>query len=237
MLPNSDPKVLSALLDAQHVHAPVTLMLNDGHQPTQSNLLGFDYYDNTLLIDNLRPALSVKQLKTLEREPVWLRIKVGNELLQVLCLLVEFQCDLHTLAIVRCEFTRDHRWFPRITFPVRSGPKCRLSPPNLLPIWGYVRNLSTNGAMIEFYGDDLRESLSNMREVDTHIRFNELFQLTMVCDIKTLKYMRSPSCHTQLRLKFSRHTDISRHQVDGFIDALREDAAFSNGESKGQYVA
>ncbi len=237
MLPNSDPNVLSALLDAQHIHSPVTLMINDGYTPAQSSLLGFDYYDNTLLIDNLRPALSVRELQRMEREPVWLRLKVGDQRLHILCLLVEYQCDLHTLAIVRCEFTRDLRWFPRVSFPSRVGPKCRLSPPHQIPVWGYVRNLSTNGAMIEFYGEDLRESLANMKQVDTHIRFNELFQLNMSCDIKTLKYLRSPSCHTQLRLMFNRHTDISRHQVDGFIEALRSDDQASATSGKGLHVA
>lgn len=221
MLDISDREVLAALLDAQQVHRSVKLYLQDGSMPLNSTVLGFNYYESSLLLDAISPALSAQQQKSLSQVPVWVQLRHEDRFLNVLCLLEDSQFDLHTLKILQCEFTQNQRWFSRVHFDPRKGPKLRMDLPHALPLYGYLRNLSVHGAMVEFYGEDIREQLRGLKQCHCLVRFNELFQLQLNCDIKHLSFERRPSCHSQLRLMFAVHTEVSYSQIENFIDALK----------------
>ncbi|MFL0799123.1 MAG: flagellar brake protein [Agarilytica sp.] len=222
MLDLSDQELISALLDAQQQHKVVKVYLTNGSQALNSNLLGFDYYERSLLLDSLTPPVGNQQLKSMAKTPFWLQVRHQDSYLNLYCVVSEFQYDLYTLKILQHEFTDNQRWFPRIRFDARQGPELTLDVPHELPIKGRIRNLSVHGAMVEFYGEDIREHIGSLQHCLCRLRFNELFDVELKADVKQLTYERKPSCHSRLRLMFTSHSGVSYSQLDNFIDAFNE---------------
>lgn len=220
----SDQDLVSALLDAQQNHKVVKVYLPDGNQPLSSTVLGFDYYERSLLLDSLTPPVGKQKLKTLEKTPFWLQLRHEDRYLNLFCVVDEYQYDLYTLKILQHEFTDNQRWFSRIRFDVRKGPQLTVDLPHELPIKGYIRDLSAHGALVEFYGNDIRDQLEDRKVCDCRLRFNELFDVELKAEIKQLTFARRPSCHSQLRLMFTSHSSVTFSQLENFIEAFNEDA-------------
>lgn len=219
----SDQNLLAALLDAQQQHKVVKVYLPNGCQALNSTVLGFDYYERSLLLDSLTPPIGKKKLKSLEKTPFWLQMRHQDQYLNLFCVVLEFQYDLYTLKILQHEFTDNQRWFSRIRFEVRQGPQLSLDLPHELPIKGHIRNLSAHGAMVEFFGDDIREQLDGRTVCDCRLRFNELFDVELKAEVKQLSFVRRPSCHSRLRVMFASHSSVSFTQLENFIEAFSEE--------------
>ena len=224
MLTLSDQDLLNALLEAQHHHKSIKVYLPDGNLALNSTVLGFDYYARTILLDSLTPPIRGRQAKTLEKTPFWLQLRHDGSMLNIFCTLDECQYDLYTLKILQHEFTDNQRWFSRIHFDVRTGPSLSIEIPHELPIEGHIRNLSVHGAMVEFYGDDVRERLGTQTASHCRMRFNDLFDVQLQAEIRQAAFLRKPSCHSALRLVFRAHNDVSYAQLDNFINAFQENA-------------
>ncbi len=224
MLTLSDQDLLNALLEAQHHHKSIKVYLPDGNLALSSTVLGFDYYARTILLDSLTPPIRGRQAKTLENTPFWLQLRHDGSMINIFCTLEECQYDLYTLKILQHEFTDNQRWFSRIHFDVRTGPKLSLEVPHELPVEGHIRNLSVHGALVEFYGEDVRERLGAHGNYNCRMRFNDLFDAHVTTEIRHAAFLRKPSCHSALRLVFRSHSDVSYAQLDNFINAFQEEA-------------
>ncbi len=218
----SDQTLIAALLDAQQQHTFVKVYLPNGDQPLCSTVLGFDYYEKTLLLDSLTPPIGQDQLSSMEKTPFWLQMKHRDSYLNIFCIVEEFQYDLYTLKILQHEFTDNQRWFSRIKFDTRKGPELTLEVPHELPVVGYIRNLSVHGAMAEFYGEDIRDRVTTNGPISCRLKFNELFDISLKAEIKNLAFLRKPSCHSHLRVLFRSHSNVSFSQLQNFIDAFNE---------------
>ena len=233
MLDIKNPDIIGALLDAQDTHSNVKIYQLHCIEPLHSRVLGFDYYSQTLLIDGFSPPQNQKNLALMKEEAFYLQIKASNgKFLRLTCLLVEEHFDLFTLKILTAEFTLNQRWFQRIQFEPRNGPACKFALKEQLPIEGHIRDLSVHGALVECYGDDLREQFVFSRFCETQIKFNELFELSTTCQLKQIQFSRKPSCHTRIRIGFSHHTSVSYSQVENFINAFEHDLAFDSSAIK-----
>lgn len=218
----SDQTLIAALLDAQQQHTFVKVYLPSGDHPLSSTVLGFDYYEKTILLDALTPPIGKQQLSSMERTPFWLQMKHQDSYLNIYCIVEEFQYDLYTLKILQHEFTDNQRWFSRVKFDARQGPELTLDIPHELPIIGHIRNLSVHGAMAEFYGEDIRDRVGSSDPITCRLRFNELFDITLKAQIKNLTFLRKPSCHSHLRVQFSSHSNVTFSQLQNFIDAFND---------------
>ncbi|VUD56493.1 hypothetical protein TDB9533_02149 [Thalassocella blandensis] len=220
-----DPDLLSALLEAQFNHAQATLFLNNEATPFSSTLLGFDYYENTLLIDGLSPPIEQMIRNRLMQKPFWMQIKSERGYIHISCILLEVQHDLYTLSLLEGELTHNRRWHPRLAFPSRSGPKIKFQRKNGPDLDGIIRDISISGATADFFGKDIRSELQKNSQVKTRIVFNEQFNLSVDCLIKQSSFLRQPCCHSKVRLMFNDYDQVSRLQLQEFIEALTETEA------------
>ncbi|WP_086932660.1 hypothetical protein [Agarilytica rhodophyticola] len=218
-------KLLRALLDAQQEHAKLTIYLNNSPQIHHSVLLGFNYYENSILIDGLHPPVCHKVLKSLESSPFWLQLKTGEEFLNLQCEIADNLYDLYTLRLLDHRFSNNQRWFSRIYFENRRGPKISVTVPHQIPIVGYIKNLSAHGALAEFYGPDIRPMLANIERCQCYLEFNKAFRMQLKCEIRRVSFERSPSCHSLIRFTIASHDNKYFVQLDSFINALKEDSS------------
>lgn len=225
-------EIVSALLDAQQRRQCVRVYNLEGDKPYVSKILGFDYYEQALLVDGFSPALSKSTLLSMSTTPFWVQLPYKSQYLNLYCLIEEAQFDLFTLKILRCEFTENQRWFSRIHFEPRKGPGLELHLPYDLPAQGTIKNLSVHGARVDFYGDDLRERLVGVKGCHCQIRFNDLFDVRFECQIKQHSFERKPSCHTELRLMFINHSPVSYSQLENFVEAFSEELPFRKSPSR-----
>lgn len=216
-------ELVYALLDAQQEHKSITIFLNNNTQALRSTVLGFNFYENTLLIDGLNPPVNHTVLKCLATMPFWVQLKCGERYLNLQCVMSENRYDLYTLTLLDHKFTNNQRWFSRIYFDTRRGPEISMFVPHHLPIAGHIKNLSAHGALAEFYGTDIREAFTGMESCNCHIGFNDMFSIDLKCDIKKCSFERRPSCHSVLRVTFDASNSHNISRLDNFIDALGND--------------
>lgn len=221
MLEIQDTELVTALLDAQQHHKSVKVYLPNGGQPLASAILGFDYYQQTILLDGFNPPLSRQHIQQLAQVPFWLQLRTEDEYVNVFCTLVEHQFDLYTLKILQHEVTDNQRWFARVEFDARKGPEFSLDIPYDLPLKGHVRNLSVHGALVEFYGSDVRDQLGGLKQAQSSLRFNELFGVELKADIKQVSILRQPM-RSAVRVMFNQHSSVSFSQLENFIDSFNQ---------------
>ncbi len=216
----SNPALIGALIDAQRRHKSVRIVPPAGENSVASTILGFDYYESTLLLDNFAPQISRSDTESMKHCAFWLQLPHQDHFLTLYCLLESHLYELYTLKILSYEFTSNRRWYPRIHFDPRRGPILSLTPPHALPVDGWIKNLSVRGAQVEIYGEDIREQLAGQARCDCRIKFNELFTVDCTAAIRQLAFKRSPACHSSLRLVFPQLSPVVFRQLENFIEAL-----------------
>ncbi len=217
-----DTVLTSALLEAQNSHKSVKIYTQNTAQRFFSTILGYDYFESSLLIEGLQPSPHMSTITLLETQPFWIQLKEGDRFLNVLCILRERHYDLYTLKIVKYEFSDNQRWFPRIHFDTLKGPEFIFEAQFNIPIVTNIRDLSVHGAAVESPGKDLRESFLGISSCPCKIRFNELFTVSLEAEIKQINFIRKPSCHTHIRLMFESICLTSQVQLENFIDAFNK---------------
>ncbi|MFL0809629.1 MAG: hypothetical protein K6L76_04385 [Agarilytica sp.] len=213
--------LVTALLDAQQHHKAVKVYLPNGQQALASAILGFDYYEQTILLDAFNPPLSRHQLQQLGQIPFWLQLRADEHYVNVYCTVLEHKYDLYTLKVLQHEISENQRWFPRISFDARKGPEIELAIPYELPLKGHIKNLSVHGALVEFYGNDAREYMAGLKKCESRVRFNELFEMKLLADVKNYSLQRNPM-RTTLRVMFNDHTSVTYSQLENFIDTFNQ---------------
>jgi hypothetical protein len=217
-----DSDMVSVLLEAQNMHSRVNVILGDNSDALTSVVLGFDYYEKTLLIDGFIPPLDRSNIQNARLSPFCLQLKHLDGYLNLSCRLLETLHDLHTLTIVDGEFTQNRRWNARLYFDNREGPTFSFSPLSEPKVSGSIRNLSADGACIEFLGRDITVSLQRLSKFTSNIAFNEQFHIQLECEVKQVRFLRIPCCHSLLRVAFTSYRPVIRAQLENFIDSLHD---------------
>ncbi len=220
-----DPDLLSALLEAQLSHSATTIIVEGESTVFNSSLLGFDYYENTLLIDGLSPPLDVALRNKLENIPFWLQIKHPRGYINLSCVLVGAKHELYTLQMLDGELTQNRRWQSRLIFNARSGPTTKFWIKQNLPVEGTLHDISVGGASVDFFGKDTRSSIARNNEYTFAIQFNEQFTLSLTGIIKQNRFKREPCCHSRARVVFTRLDEVVRSQLINFIDNTLDESA------------
>lgn len=211
---------ITTLLDAQQEHRSIKIFLNSRQAPRMSAVLGFDYFGQQLLLDGFLPQVEEKVKKAMHKQPFWAQLRADRGVLNICCVLIETTCDLHTVKIIHCEHSDNRRWHTRIHFRPRSGPDITFDVPRDLPLQGAIRNLSVHGALVEFYGDDVRDRLIERRRYNGRLRFNEHFDLEINCQLRKVNFNRKPACHGAVRLMFEHSSEVALVQLENFIEAF-----------------
>lgn len=220
-----EPDVISALIEAQFKHAQARLILNNETTPISSTLLGFDYYENAILLDGLHPPIADRLLKRLQQAPFWLQIKVQSGYLHILCIIKSVQHDLYTLELIDGDISLNRRWHPRVSFSARKGPKVHISQRDLQFSDAYIKDISISGAQILVYGAQRQSALQKNASIHLSMQFNDQFSLGAQASVLRQQWQRTPNFHSVLRVKFSPLEAHARGQLQHFIDALTEEIA------------
>lgn len=218
----SDWKIWEAdvLVNCGLKHQFVTVYLPDSGNIHQSFLHGFDLQASQLLLDGLYPW-SAKALHMKDR--FWLQIRCEHGFFNLQVELQEIDghhgSEFLTVKVLTSELTHNRRWNTRVYFEPRQGPEVELQLDQYPLVKAQVANLSRHGALLEIYGKDIKTDAAN-RLLTGNFKFNDYFHMPLDCVIKQNRFLRSPCCHTQIRLQFSQLTEEEQAKLDTFIHAV-----------------
>lgn len=201
-------------------HQLVTVYLPESGDIHQSFLYGFDLQASQLLLDGLYPW-PTKALRM--KDSFWLQIRCEHGFFNLHVELQEIDghhaSEFLTVKVLTTELTHNRRWNTRVYFEPRKGPEVELQLDNYPLIKAQVANLSRHGALLEVYGKDIKADTTN-RLLNGNFKFNDYFHMPLDCVIKQSRFLRSPCCHTQIRLQFSRISEDDQAKLDTFIHAV-----------------
>ncbi|WP_075185568.1 hypothetical protein [Teredinibacter haidensis] len=213
-------------------HHFVTVYNPTSGDTSQSFIHGFDLKNSLILLDGLYPR-PTKHLQS--RNPLWLQIPCTHGFFNLQVSLVETDgyrgSELLTVKVLSTELSHNRRWNTRVYFDARQGPKVELQL-DLQPIQtAFISNLSRKGALLEIYGKDIKNALNPKKVIRGLFCFNQQFQLSLEASVKQCRFLRTPCCHTQLRLQFNLPNDEQQAQLETFIDAIASPHSFGSFSS------
>lgn len=149
---------------------------------------------------------------------------------------------LITLRIHAIEKDENRRLYSRAIFNQANAPKVMVSAPGKAAFQCKLIDVSRQGAKIIYQGRDIRQDLATQTIVSDslagsppllsiEILFNDHFSLPLSCHLVQAKYLRSPGCHNQLRVKFIRPTTTDQCQLDEFITLVSGESRVNNTQS------
>jgi len=187
----------------------------------QSFIHGFDLQSSLLLLDGLFPW---PQQRLRPGASFWIQIKCDSGFfnLEVKLLEVEGQKghELLTVRVCQTNLTHNRRWHPRVYFEPRQGPQVELQLDNQPLQTAWIANLSSRGALLEVFGQDLKASVNQTSQIEGVFRFNDHFHLTLKCQVRQSRFLRTPCCHTHIRLQFRVINEEQQAQIDTFIHSI-----------------
>lgn len=218
--------VLKALLDAQRRRSPIKLYLADDHLPCSSAVLGFDFTQQSLLLDRPVGGLTRAQAHCMTTSPFWLQMSYQNRTIAVQCQTLDDADELFTVRMTNIALDTSRRWFPRVHFIARQGPKFALTLSGTQTLTGNVRDLSVHGARVDFYGNNIRTLINARKTLECRLNFNDFFTLHMFADVQQSEYVRRSPRHSRMRVIFQQ-TEESFTQLRDFVDMFDRDLGFA----------
>lgn len=203
----------------------VTVFLPESGETVQSFIHGFDLDTSELLLDGLFPHPKMFNSNTYyETKAFWVQIRGGEGLytmeVQLLEVLGSRGHELVSVKVLQGGLSGNRRWRTRIYFDARQGPQVELQLDEHPIITGHVANLSNQGAMLEVYGKDLKTAAQIGKGLRARYKFNDHFQLELRGVLKQSRFLRSPCCHSQLRVQFMLMPAETRAQLDTYIHSI-----------------
>jgi len=209
------------LVDCGLKHQFITVFVPETGEAHQSFLHGFDLENSLLLLDGLYPW---PHQPSVPNTTLWLQIRCKRGFLNMETELQEMEgyrgSEYLTVKVKQVELTHNRRWHPRVYFEQNKGPTVELQLPDHAMIKAHVANLSARGALLEIFGKDIKTPCS--RSFFGHFVFNEQFSLDLHGTIRQMRFLRSPCCHTQVRIQFQKMSAEQQAQLDIFIQASDE---------------
>ncbi len=211
---------IDALICNHKNHSLVQVITPKRLQRFQSIILGFDAYEDEILLGGIYPQPSPEMLEYLLEEQFWIQCNYKNQFLNIGARTNEIitSSDLISANIVESKMTNDRRWSPRAEFKSFHGPKVEVMPTHGEIERGEVKNISYHGAMLEFFGADLRKIISQGEFLNIRIFFNEQYVIETKVKVKQCFFRRKPCRHSGIRIEFSNSRDIDQMQIQEFVD-------------------
>jgi len=209
------------LVDSCLKHQFVTVFLPNSGETVQSFIHGFDLDAALLLLDGLYPwppnRLSIDT-------EFWVQVRCEHGFYNLQVALCELDGargnELLTVRVKTAQISHNRRWNTRVFFDARKGPVVDLQLPDEALQIAYIANLSRRGALLEVYGKDLKQQLNRQGKLSGLFKFNDYFQLPLEASIKQCRFLRTPCCHTQMRIMFQNLTEDNQARLDTFIHAI-----------------
>jgi len=191
------------------------------NQKYQTVLLGVDFDNDNLLLDQLFP-----QINENSRDDCFeLRF---YDCSKTLALDIKFESALALNGkpaqigkVINKRMLSDRRSNKRIYFDKSSAPMVSILIPMTPQITGKITNLSSHGIEIHFFGDHRPDV--QMRQGDCKIHFFEGLNLDIKILVKQVSFMKTPCSRCLIRVLF---LDTKTHQTDQlnqFIEAYDQE--------------
>ena len=211
---------IDALISNHKNHSLVQIITPEKLTRFQSIILGFDAYEDEMLLGGIYPFPDAETLQTIVDHEFWVQCSYRDQFynLRVKTNEILASSDLISVRILDSQITQDRRWSPRVEFKSLTGPKVEL-----LPIYGdiergEVKNLSYHGALLEFFGIDLRQNLRDEKFVNLRILLSPQLVIDTKVKIKQCFFRRKPCRHSGLRITFSHINDLDRLHIREFVE-------------------
>lgn len=219
------PSAIRSLLQATERKQLVSLRFDDVPDIATAVILGADMSQNELLISDTRPSLIdiFKRMGT--NRNCWLQLKTNNDYLRLNVRAMEVRNGLVTLKVMKARSTENRRWHNRVHFQALSGPSVRINREFAPNLSAQLRDLSGKGAVIDIWGKELNRSLCKGQKLNLAMSFNTHFELSLNSTILNSQFVRSPSCHTKLRVYFHELDVLTFHQLEHFVNSTMGVAA------------
>jgi len=210
----------SLLIDAALSNKLVDIYIPDTGQRTQSLIHGFDLHSSELLLDGLYPFPNAIKQGISEERPIefWIQVKAGSAFLNILVLVKELEASFITVQVLEAGLTRNRRWEDRIYFPKPSSPKVELALPDKVLQNSHLSNISVGGAQILSFG---KSQTKGHRAVRCRVVFDRDYVIDLKAELLQNQFVRSPCCHSILRLKFCHESQEQRSHLASLIFAFQ----------------
>lgn len=235
--------MLYALLDHCSRRTSVRLLVLDrttlNYNHAQTMLIGFDPDTRELLIDaptniNLHALVDARDANS----EVILQLQVEQGYLNITCSITDLSLQKGrqayvTLTATQHAVTSNRRFYPRVSFSHPSQPIVKVSPDGKPALQFKLMDISRQGAKLMFQGRDIRKDITAASDkktstiLHTEFIFNDHFTLPLRCELVQAKYLRTPGCHNQVRVKFYRPEPTAQAQLDELIGLLSMDEQFA----------
>lgn len=235
--------MLYTLLDHSARHANVRLLVLDRHtlnyKSAQSMLIGFDPDTREILLDTpskmtLHTLVDARDAKS----EVILQLQVKQNFFNIHTHITDLSLyggkeAYVTLTTHHCELTPNKRLYPRISFSQPIQPIVNISPDGKPALPFKLMDISRQGAKILFHGRDIRKDLvgTDSRKstplLHAEFIFNDHFTLPVRCELIQAKYLRTPGCHNQVRVKFHNPEATAQAQLDELIELLSTERQYA----------
>lgn len=207
--------ILSAINKRQHV----TLALSDTHAIAHALILGADLKAGIFLLSESAP--DVGHLLT-RSEHFWVKIKTKQGYLCLALSLLGLENGLLSAKLSRCHHTTNRRWAPRIHFAPHTGPALRIDRDFNLSLDGLASNISQHGLSADFWSKEVNTEFHQGQILQLQLCFHHYFEITTTVRVLDTHFLRKPSCHTQMRMKFTGLTGDQHLQLASFIEAIQK---------------
>ena len=182
----------------------------------QTMVLGFDIYSGEILLSELCPNLPVQCIPEGQMY-LQLPLKQGWIVMEANVQATIAAEEMMIVSARDAGFSENRRWQPRIAFPMRAGPLAHIKPRGMARQECFVSDLSRGGGLLHCLGKDMRGALRQGQYVPLTMIFNEHFVISTRAKILNAQFVRSPCCHTRLRLAFQDLEPEQRYQLDSYI--------------------
>ncbi|WP_188151715.1 PilZ domain-containing protein [Teredinibacter waterburyi] len=218
-----------ALVSAGLEHQLVNVYWPNSGERLQTFIYGFDLQRSELLLDGVYPwprELNNMRPEHLQEQTCWLQLRLNNRYFNIEVRLKEI--DHHpqgayiTVSVIKTHLTENRRWDNRAYFETRKGPQIQFSIAGEPLINGHLANLSRNGAQIEVYGKNITHHLTQHQTLDGRYSFNDLFELSLSARVKQCKFLRSPCCHSIIRLQFKGVPRAASDKLESYISSVAD---------------
>ena len=213
---------IEALISNHTQHSLVQIIIPETQERFQSIIVGFDAYENEVLLGGLYPSPKLKTMEHLATQNFWIQCEYEGQFLNICVEAKEvmLNADLISVSVLNSKLTNNRRWSPRANFDNHQGPKVDILPLYGAVEQGWVKNLSYHGALIECYGHDIRNKMLGKNTVSIRIKFNKDFYAESRITVKQCYFRRSPCRHTSIRVMFDNLPEIESHYIRDFINQV-----------------
>ena len=210
---------IEAVISNHKNHSLVQIILPETLTRFQSVILGFDAYENEILLGGIYPRPSIEALEQLSDQPFWVQCNYQGQFLNIYVRACEILVneDLISVKVLQSQLTTNRRWTPRASFESHKGPCVDVLPKYGATEKAWVKNISYHGALIECFGKDIRKSLDKNKATLMRIQFSKQFTVELKAVVKQCYFRRSPCCHSGMRVEFKQLGALEAMQIRDFI--------------------